>query len=171
MTPTSRTLLRPRPTPAFVRTGPTMRRGWGLRPGPWLPSKRGVIGSAWPTPGMRIMSATKIYVATLSIYCVFVFEPNVYIYYNSWYKTTVLSKFVTSITVSINDVYDILNYPYTESQSLGARHRENCNKVGNSALTIDHHSPRWCCKKQCLVYTRSGRGPVWKWVFQVLVTW
>ena len=50
-------------------------------------------------------------------------NQNVYIYYISWYKnTTVLSKFVTGITVSINDVYDTLlapsmiYYPWPETR-------------------------------------------------------
>ena len=37
-TPTSRIPPRLRPTPASVRTGLTTRRGWGLRPEPWLQS-------------------------------------------------------------------------------------------------------------------------------------
>ena len=89
--------------------GPGQGHGRGVEQ--WIIGVRG-------RPTLRIMERYNKFVATLSSYYVFVFEPNVYIYFISWYKTTVLSKFVTSITVSINDVYDILCYLIIHDLSL-----------------------------------------------------
>ena len=151
-TPTSRTPPRPRPTPAFVRTGPTTRRGWGPRPGPWLPSRAmNHRGQGWPT--LRIMELLQICCHPLIILCIFVFEPNVYIYFISWYKTTVLSKFVTSITVSINDVYDTLCYLIIHdwvSKFRSAASRNLLQQTLELSFGLDHWPMPpvlcWCCK-------------------------
>ena len=121
-------------------------QGHGCRVEQWIIGVRG-----WPT--LRIMELLQIYRHPLIKLCIFVFEPNVYIYFISWYKTTVFSKFVTSITVSINDVYDTLCYLIIHdcvSKFRSAALRNLLQQTLELSFGLDHWPMPpvlcWCCK-------------------------